>query len=97
MVTAYVNHSRWVCDCPNCNSGILIKDFGERERYFRVFTCGNCKIMTSFIMPDNVGKIESVLLSRPIDTNRNWLPGESIEKLWQENYLHGVTQDCEIP
>ena len=41
MIAAYVNHSRWVCECPNCNSAIVVKIVGEHVKFTR-FGCFEC-------------------------------------------------------
>lgn len=42
-VSAYVNHGRWVADCPNpeCRSAVEVKYFG-RSALHRTFGCIEC-------------------------------------------------------
>jgi len=85
---AYVNHARWIVDCPNCNNA---------EFYFedKLFWCSVCK--NSYIqgktrvvkIPNERKQIEEILGERLI-INRHWHPGETIEDLENESKKMGL-------
>ena len=83
---ADINHSRWLVNCPHCNSTELL--FSDKR-----FFCTECKNeaidgkLYKVIMPKNKLQIETLLLPRPIP-NRNWKYPETIEGLARENELH---------
>ena len=82
MINAYVNHSRWVADCA-CNNGILVRP-ANREAW-----CSLCGLESELRWPPDPDAIERTLTARPNPINRNWLPGESADKLLSENIIHG--------
>ncbi len=83
---ARINHSRWVVNCPHCNSAEFL--FGDKR-----FFCTECKNeamdgkLYKIVMPKNKPQIETLLEPRPI-FNRNWQYPETIEDLAEENKLH---------
>lgn len=87
---AEVNRSYWAVACE-CREALDI-DFGE------LYFCPNCLNLAYggkarlVIFPDEKTRreIESVLSLRPVPDTRNWLPGETIQDLKDENALHGV-------
>jgi len=79
-VHAYVNHGRWVADCP-CNGAELVAP-GE------LMVCGSCGARNEVKFPANIDGIEGALEMRP-PTNQNW-HGESVESLVAENIDHGL-------
>ena len=91
MLNAYANFSRWVCDCPVCNSAELVKQFGQTARW-AAFRCSACGYAEPLAFPEEVEAIEVVLLLRPQAANRNWRPGETMQTLTIENVLHGVEE-----
>lgn len=89
---ARVNNGRWIADCPFGDNGAeLVAEDG-------LFFCCECRNATvdhaylRVLMPDEPTRktIEALLLARPEDANRNWLPYETVEALAQENEEHGV-------
>lgn len=87
---AYVNHGRWVADCPfGCGGAELAMD----DR----FICRECRnaearhrpIPLVWPAPGDVDAITAVLVVRPI-LNRNWNLNESIGALLVENVEHGL-------
>lgn len=40
--------------------------------------------------PPNIADIEALVLCRPVVSTRNWVPGEDLVDLLEENILHGV-------
>ena len=47
-------------------------------------------MQAEYILPHEVDEIETELLKRPRPDNRNWMPGETIVKLAQENAIRGI-------
>lgn len=89
-VPAYVNHGRWVVECPDCRGAQLAC---EQDRRFMCNTCGNESIggrWRAVVWPPFWQGLESVLIRRPDPVTRNWLPGESVADLASENDDHGV-------
>ena len=99
-VRAYINHGRWVVDCPEGCGGAAMASLK-----YRVFICPNCGSPGNsgqwyhVIFPGNFRQIETVLLKRPNKRgvmvpddaeNRNWRTGETLATLERENIEHGV-------
>lgn len=82
MVTAYLNHGRWVADCP-CNSGILV-DKGPG-----LYLCRECHTLNQITMHEDWQTVEMLTKDR-LPKHRNWTPGEPIGNLMAENVEHGV-------
>lgn len=85
---ARIDHARFIVDCPNCGSA----EFAFEDRFFWCTTCSNSDVngrVRKVIMPQKRKAIETILELRPIKS-RNWNPGETIERLEQENIEHGV-------
>jgi hypothetical protein len=88
-VIAEVNHNRWIakCDC----GGAEVVDPG-----YRIFYCFSCfneetdgrAVKVKF--PRQFDAIEKRLEVRENPYNRNWLVGESLEDLEDENEKHGL-------
>lgn len=85
---AYVNHGRWVADCPasGCGGAMLLLDGAD-------FLCGTCFNVDAVGRPRAVSwpsdraAIEAVLRVRPLPTQMNWRPGEKVESLAVENAI----------
>lgn len=81
---AYINHGRWVVDCPRCNGGVKVS---EQEA-----GCPDCGAELAVGWPDQADRdaAEEVLAVRPTE-NRNWYPAtEDVDDLKAENLLHGL-------
>ncbi len=78
---AYLNHGRWVADCPEPYCG------GAELASGGLFVCANCKRAATIIWPDDKELIDQITAARPIPETRNWLPGETLEDLRQENMV----------
>jgi hypothetical protein len=87
---AYVNHGRWVADCPfGCGGAELARD--------DVFLCRECGNVQNRHHPvplvwpaeEDVRAIEAALVVRPV-LNRNWNLNESLGALLVENVMHGL-------
>ena len=89
VAVAYVNHGRWIANCPfGCGGAEL-----AREEWFVCREClnagGNGRIPLAWPAGDDVRAIEAALVVRPV-LNRNWNPDESIGCLLAENVEHGL-------
>lgn len=90
--TAYVNHGRWVADCPtpHCAGAVVL--------YRDTFMCGNCINVEcgyryrAVRWPSEKGKIEEALSARFLPETANWLPSETVSDLKSENaiYMRGA-------
>lgn len=86
-VPAYVNHGRWVVDCPDCHNAQLACRTDHR---FLCNECGNIAVGRRWrpvVWPDDADKIAALLDHRPREF-QNWMPGESRELLAIENLQH---------
>lgn len=89
-VQAYINHGRWVADCPFCASAMLCAPSDAR---FWCVECGNYNNQDApmaVIFPRNWRDIEQTLLMRPDARTRNWKAPETIDDLIRENQEHNV-------
>jgi len=76
----YVNHGRWVVECPSGDNNAF-EILGSN----RWFTCTLCKRDFQVRLPYNHDLIDKILGQRPNLMNRNWLPTETTAALIQEN------------
>lgn len=86
VVAAYINHGRWVADCPNCNGGIAA--WAEND----ACCCLDCGRVYHAVFPSTRkrDKVEAILLERPSGAYMNWNPDrESIADLKAESILRG--------
>ncbi len=96
-VNAHVNHGRWIVDCPlECEGQPCIgaECVTEDDKVFFCLSCGNKEIGGDFIKvkfppPGQRKKFEQSLALRP-EAFRNWLPGETPEKIEKENLEQGL-------
>ncbi len=80
---ARIEHSRWIVDCPNCNSA----EFAFEDNVFFCSYCNNSDIKgksRKVKFPKERKEIEEVLSVRQIK-NRHWYPNETLDKLKTEN------------
>ena len=90
IAIAYVNHGRWIANCPFACGGaerVFTDNFMCRE-------CLNAPVRhhpIPLVLPsdDDIRAIEAALVVRPV-INRNWEPNESIGALLVENVEHGL-------
>lgn len=83
-VRAVVNQGRWVVECPDCGSAQLAS---LDDRRFMCVECANVSVAglwRPIIVPRDSSQIARLLAQRP-EKNRNWLPGESLSALREEN------------
>jgi len=92
-VNAYINHGRWVVGCDVCASAVVAD---PEDPLFVCPTCGGGGTWRQVIFPATAEKeqIERLLLRRTgfrnAAPNRNWTPGETLDKLRAENREHGI-------
>ncbi len=87
-LSARVEHSRWIVDCPNCGSA----EFYFEDGLFLCSLCGNSNINGKTYrvkMPKERNNIEKVLGKRAI-VNRHWKNTETLKDLESENIIMGV-------
>jgi hypothetical protein len=83
-VVPYVNHSRWVADCPACNGGMACWD---RNPYA---CCGDCARIYKVLWQPPAVRAEAIrLLAGRVVNDRNWLAhqGETTTELALQNVL----------
>lgn len=85
-VHAYINHGRWVADCP-CNGAELVAPDHN-------MLCGSCgaEHTVKFPGPKTKQKIERLLSLRSAPIYQNW-QGESTNELEAENIENGIWED----
>lgn len=96
-VVAYVNHGRWVADCPSaaCTGAELVDPEDPR---FYCLSCYNAPFGGRWLRvrfpPERQRRaIERALLERPRARNRNWLPGETVELLEEEHRRYRAAEE----
>ena len=85
---ARAEHSRWIVDCPNCNSA----EFYFEDKLFFCSLCQNSNAggkVYKVKVPKDRKRIEDILGKRPIK-NRHWREPETVEDLGNENILHDL-------
>lgn len=97
---AYVNHGRWVADCPFCPGAERVWPSGQLQRNDDVdypfgitrsgLHCGFTGRTCPVVFPEQAPAIDAVLTKRPVEATRNWRPGETVADLTAENVEHGV-------
>lgn len=94
-VETYVNHGRWVVECPFCPSAQLAFD---EERRFYCTECFNAEVehrWVTVVWPDEETRaaIEEALSKRPEPATRNWYTYETPQMLRAENRAHGIVDE----
>lgn len=86
---AEANWGQWKARCPRlwCTNAMPI-DRGQEQ--FACLGPDSCGWTGEVAWPPDPDAIETLLLMRPVPRTRNWLPGESLEDLLQENVAHGI-------
>lgn len=83
-LAAYVNHGRWVADCPECAGGIACSPDNPEAC---CLDCGHTYAV-SFPKPKDVARAEAALAGRGARRNQNWHPdAESVKRLEAETAL----------
>ena len=91
QVDAYVNHGRWIAECPHgCGEAYVT------SKQDPLFWCAGCRNTLNggrwylVAFPKALARIERALEKRLARTNMNWTPGETSQALEAENKAHGV-------
>lgn len=93
LIPAYVNHGRWIIDCPRCNTGWCVRPetpsllLDARGGAHSECSCGAVLVVQ---FPNETAEIDRLLAVRPDDLNRNWRTPETVFDLRIENAAHGV-------
>jgi hypothetical protein len=94
---AYVNHGRWVADCPSpaCTGAELVD---PDEPRFYCLSCYNAAfgglwLPVRFPPERERQAIERALLARPRARNRNWYPGETVAQLEEEHRRYQAAEE----
>lgn len=83
----YLDHGRWIAECPDCH-GAQLACFDDPR--FMCNECGNVAVgnlWRAIEWPGNRPALEAVLEGRQ-EKNQNWLPGETVDDLKQESLAH---------
>lgn len=85
VIAPYINHGRWLFDCPICDAGGAVV-IGLTRGW--CFGCGG--VFNSVMWPseDDRKEIVKALEKRPNVKNVNWHPSESLQQLKDENTYH---------
>ena len=89
-VVAYVNHGRWVWDCPTprCGGAQVTSPKDPRAFCVECFNAGDGWWPVDW--PDERTTIERILNKRPAATQQNWWPTETMQQLEAENIQLGI-------
>lgn len=93
---AYVNHGRWIAECPvDCGCALKLKP-GQAA-----FHCPECGTLSDIEWPGNSDEIWEVLNKRIAKKHRNWFPsghtlalrgglphGQTVEELEEETRVN---------
>lgn len=84
---AYVNHGRWIAECPyECGSAVVLQP-GEAA-----FHCSECLSISPVEWPLNAQDIWDALAERRLPRTRNWFP-PSHDLALRAGLPHGQTPD----
>lgn len=96
-VRARISAGRWIADC-SCNSAMIVS---TETPYFICPECGNAHNdgrWRRVIFPSNRAAIETVLLKRPLMSQRRtaagelvWMQGRNPMEAWNRNWSPGET------
>lgn len=98
IIQAYINHDRWIAECP-CKWAIIV------PRTFTHFVCGvlpdgaispsGCGYEAAVQYPSEADQIEAVLAVRERAGERNWNVNETLVDLRIQNAVLGVPSGLE--
>lgn len=90
-VEAFVSWGRWIAPCAFCPNAVR-PTFGTPA-----FQCRMCDTVSEIVWPSEemARGIYRLLMMRPNYTNRNWLPGETLNDLMWENGENGIFDHLE--
>jgi hypothetical protein len=109
LARAYVYCGDWVADCPRAGCGNVEFLYtpavlnGPKVLRKPFYICSYCAMQAPIDWPDQEHEILSILMRRPVPSNRNWYPqdhpvavnfriphGQTLRQLLDENEEHGV-------
>lgn len=78
--TAYVNHGRWVADCPQpgCTNAIALT---PNQSLFHCAGLGGCQQVSTVAWPVGADDIWAELRRRPSESNQHWAPADHRQAL----------------
>lgn len=71
---AYVNHGRWIADCPTPYCGNALSLEPKQTMFHCSSDVGGCQSIAEVLWPSETEAIDAVLSNRPIPATRNWAP-----------------------
>lgn len=80
------NHGRWVVECPTGDGGAQFAS--RQDNRFMCIECLNVAVgglWIPVVWPDDVADLEAVLDARPVEENRNWVAGQTVDDLLAED------------
>jgi hypothetical protein len=89
LAYAEANWGRWVAHCPAglCMNAVQLTRWQQR---FECSGPGGCGWTSRITWPVDPEAIEVLLAMRPDMKTRNWVAGETLQDLLQENAVHDV-------
>jgi hypothetical protein len=88
LAYAEVRQGQWLVSCPYCPGAQYASKTDHR---FFCDECGNNGDgWSTVVWPDVADEIESIVGRRPDRNTRDWLVGETVEQLQDENDAHDV-------
>lgn len=81
----YANRGRWIAECQ-CMSAAQVRP------EVKTWCCQECGTGYQLLWPARRVEIEQLLRPRPID-HQNWVVGEPVEHLLEENIEHGLAPE----
>src|SRR5215210_1407773 len=89
---AYVNHGKWIVQCPCAEGTPQGPNHPAADPEWRLAICLDCGALYQPEFPHDIERIEAALLRRPDRLNRNFRPqdGETVADLLSENIAHGI-------
>jgi hypothetical protein len=99
-MNAYMNHGRWVADCvTGCGGAERVHADGKLQVSANGvvygitsdgrMVCGSCGEESLVVFPEEMPLIEAAMEVRKM-RNRNWVPGESVGRLLDDNVDNGL-------
>lgn len=93
-VQARVNHGRWIADCPDITCGGA-EFVSFTNPVFFCCACRNSAASNNYLPvvvpgPEKRHDIEAYLRARPKHAERNWIPGETVAQLRDENRANHI-------
>lgn len=82
-IEAYMNHGRWIAECPRpyCGNAVLLQ---PRQPRFVCKGPGGCAMEAVVVWPGNADELTAELERRPVPATRNWFPkGHYLAERWR--------------